>query len=145
MALQDPVDSDSYLIVIKNGSADSILSLVIGDGEKPELHIADFAVPRQILGPPGWEAASVFKEQSMFMHWAWTAQTRAASLPPGVLVSGFRVVLPRFPEALQKNVFPDMTPVKPVNVAKLPFQVYFADRSCVWGRIRPLVIGAPAR
>jgi hypothetical protein len=141
MALDDPINSGAYLIIVKNGTADSIMTLVVGDGERSELPAIGFAVPREITGPRGWEAQAIFKEESGFMHWFWAAKTRQVDIQPGELGAGFKVVLPPFPERLRNTFYPNGTPARPIKVSDLPFQVGMVTGNCVWGRIRPLTIG----
>jgi len=142
MVLQDPYNQQAYLFVIKNNSNDPVLSFVVGDGSKPQLHIADFAMPSQIVGPTGWTAAHAFKEESMFMHWAWVAESPDAMIAPGELASGFKITLPPFPASMQNKLYADGTPIQPIKMSQLPFRVQFASGECVWGQIRPLIIGS---
>ena len=142
MVLQDPHNQQAYLFVIKNNSNDRIPAFTVGDGSKPQLHIANFAVPSQITGPTGWTATHAFKEESMFMHWAWTAKSPDAMIAPGELASGFKITLPPFPASAQNKLYADETPMRPIKMSQLPFRIQFASGECVWGQIRPLIIGS---
>lgn len=142
MVLQDPGNQQAHLFVIKNNSNDPVLAFTVGDGSKPQLYIADFAVPSQIIGPTGWRATYVFKEESMFMHWAWTAESPDAMIATDELVSGFKITLPPFPVSAQEKLYADGTPIQPIKISKLPFRVQFASGGCAWGQIRPLIIGS---
>lgn len=145
MALQDPDNEPAYLLVVKNGTKQSILGVTVGMGSKSELRIADFAVPVRMVAPDGWKATHSFHEDSEFMHWVWGTEMPDHALAPGELASGFKVVLPPFPTNRARNVYPDGTPVRPIKVTDLPFQVSFTDGKCVWGQIQPLVVGAKPR
>lgn len=145
MALQDPDNERVNLIVIKNRSRNPVVAFFVGDGSKPQLHAADFAVPLQILAPSGWKATHVFKEESLFMHWEWVAKTPQAALAPDEMASGFKVILPPFPPSVRQNLYPDGSPVNPVKVNELPFRVQFANGTCAWGLIRPLIVGPSAK
>lgn len=142
MVQRDPTNERGHLIQIKNNSKDAILAFSVGDGVKPELYAIDFAVPLQIVGPPGWTATHVFKEESIFMHWVWTTRNPENMIAANKSASNFKVVLPPFPASAQNNRYPDGTPVRPVVVSELPFRVQFASGRCVWGRIQPLTAGA---
>jgi hypothetical protein len=142
LVLQDPDNQQAYLFVIKNNSNTSVLAFTVGDGSEPQLHIADFVVPSQITGPAGWTATHTFKEESMFMHWAWTTESPEALIAPGELSSGFKITLPPFPTSAQNKLYADGTPMQPIKISQLPFQVQFASGECAWGQIRPLIIGS---
>lgn len=137
-------NGDAHMLIVKNDARSSILTLVVGFGQKSELHSSEFAVPLQIVGPPGWDAQSVF-EESIFMHWEWTAATKQAAIAPGELVSGFKVVLPPFPARLRGQRYSDGAPLIPIRPSDLPFRVVFQNGECVWGRVRPLVLGSPTK
>jgi hypothetical protein len=133
---QDPTNERGNLISIKNNAKDAILALIVGEGVKPELYTSEFAVPLQIVGPPGWTATHVFKEESIFMRWVWTAGNPDNMIPANKSASNFKIVLRPFPANAEKNLYPDGTPVRPVVVSELPFRVQFASGRCVWGRIQ---------
>jgi hypothetical protein len=133
---QDPINERGYLISIKNNSKDSILALSVGDGVKPELYATGFAVPLQIIGPPGWTARHVFKEESIFMRWVWTTSNPENMIAANKSASNFKIVLPPFPANAEKNRYPDGNAVRPVVVSELPFRVQFASGQCVWGQIQ---------
>jgi hypothetical protein len=145
MALEDPVSGDAHMLILKNDARSSILMLVVGFGQKSELHSIDFAVPRQIVGPPGWDAQSAFGEDSIFMRWIWEAATKQTAIAPGELVSGFKVVLPPFPAELRGHKYSDGAPLIPIKPSDLPFRVVFQNGECAWGRVRPLVLGSPTK
>jgi hypothetical protein len=145
MALEDPVNGDAHMLIVKNDTRDSVFMLTVGHGPKAELHISDLAVPRQIVGPPGWDAQGVFEEESIFMHWEWTTEITQAAIGPGELVSGFKVVLPPFSAARRGQKYPDEAPVIPIKLSDLPFRVVFRNGECAWGRVRPLVLGSPTK
>jgi hypothetical protein len=138
MALQDPDNQSSYILVVKNRAKEPIVAFSVGDGAKPELHVIPFAVPSQIVGPAGWEGKYVFLEGSEFMHWVWSADNPGVAIDPGELSTGFKVVLPPFPQGAEKNVYSDGTHVRPVRLNELPFRAFFANGVCVWGHIRLL-------
>ena len=142
MALQDPDNEQANLIVVKNRSRYPIVALTVGDGSKPQLRIADFAVPVRILGPAGWTGTHVFKEESMFMHWAWTVKKPEDAIAPEEMASEFKVILPQFPSSSQGKLYMDGTQIQPIKVSNLPFRVQFANGTCAWGEVRPLIIGA---
>jgi hypothetical protein len=145
MALQDPDNGDAHMIIVKNDTRYSVYVLIVGLGQESELHSSSFAVPRQIVGPPGWEARSLFEEESLFMRWMWNANSTKAAIAPGELVSGFKVVLPPFPAVRPGDDFPDHAPVIPIKFSDLPFRVLFENGECAWGRVRPLVLGSPTK
>jgi hypothetical protein len=151
MALQDPVNGDAHMLVVKNDSRDSVMSLMVGMGLESELRVSDFAIPRQIMGPPGWNARHIVEENNesakgLFMRWLWAANTIKDAIAPGELVSGFRVILPPFPARLRGQYYDSgASPVIPIKVSDLPFQVRLSGGGCVWGRIRPLVLGSPTK
>jgi hypothetical protein len=145
MSLQDPDNEQAYLIIVKNRSRHPIVALTVGDGSKPQLHTVGFAVPLQILGPSGWTATHVFKEESMFMHWVWTVKKTEAVIAPGEMASGFKVTLPPFPSSARGKEYPDGAPIQPIKVSDLPFRVQFENGACVWGHIRSLITMASGK
>lgn len=139
---RDPTNEQGHRILIKNNSKDAIAAFSVGDGIKPELYASEFAVPLQILGPPGWIATHVFKEESIFMHWVWTAKNPDNRIAANTSASDFKIVLQPFPARAQNNLYPDGTSVKPIVISELPFRVQFASGRCVWGQIQPQTAGA---
>lgn len=135
MALQDPDNLLSYVIVVKNRAKQPIVAFSIGDGAKPELRVAPFAVPSLIAGPAGWAGTHVFLEGSEFMHWVWSADKLEAGIAPGEFASGFKVVLQPFPQGAEKTFYPDGSAVRPIKVNELPFRAHFSNGTCAWGHI----------
>ena len=135
MALQDPDNQPSYAFVIKNRAKQPIVVFSIGDGAKPELHVAPFAVPSRIVAPMHWRGTHVFLEGSEFMHWVWSADSADGAIAPGEFVSGFNVVLPPFPQGAERTLYSDGTKVQPIKMDELPFRVYFSNGTCAWGHI----------
>lgn len=136
--VQDPTDINTHLLVVKNRLKKSIISLSIGNGIKPELHIADFAIPIKISGPYGWNAQYSFHEESHYMHWVWTVSNRDTKILPNEFVSNFKIELPDFPSFKVDLVYPDGVKVRPLIFHKLPFRAILEGGECVWGNIQSL-------
>lgn len=137
--LDDPETQGRAMLLVRNDSKQALRVLTVGNGSKPELRVAPFVIPSQIEGPNGWKGSYTFHDESMFMHWTWTTESLDRSVGPGDVIGGFTVTLPAFPKNAEATRYPDGTPVRPIDIAELPFQVYFSTGNCVWGRIHRLV------
>jgi hypothetical protein len=146
-AVLDRDAKQNVALVVSNRASDSIQSVTLGRGARPELHVGPEAIPAKMSGPPGWEARHVFDEESEFMRWVWTATDKQSMVPPGEMRSGFDVVLPPPKPSRTQTYYPDGTPAKPLELNGMPFRVRLAGGRCLWGRVHVLEVisGAAAR
>lgn len=127
---------DSYVYSVHNKYKSNLIRIVLGDGYSMEMPIVAFQQPLIVGSPESWIAHVVYKEESIYMVIYWAARENVAGIKPNHVADKFTVEAPKLAKILAPLYGLDGTLTIPVDFKKLPFLAYFADGTCVWGRVK---------
>ncbi len=124
-------------MIVANNSPGSIRGISIGSVFHREMQSNPDNVPLSIESPPGWKGQAIHFEEDAYMQILWESAGPASYLQPGRILQKFAVDLPPPRSSGLVLYGPDGRPGTPLDFADAPFNTWFADGSCRWGRTRP--------
>ncbi len=127
----------TYAYIVKNlhKSPIAIVAISLGDSDHEEMYSIQDNVPKTFVSPEDWEGGTAFTDESVVMRIYWKTN-KTALLAPGQSLGGFKVEMPQPVKKKGETYNLYGTLVKALDMKKAPFNVFFEDGRCVWGRVK---------